>query len=79
MYGHRLGLETVAVYPQENICAGECNPLVAGDKWTAHGEALEQCGGFMNEIFVMPSLRSKQCGFKRASIAQDGLATKPVD
>ena len=62
-----------------NISRSDRDTLVAIQKWVILDQALEECGGFRNRIFVVAGLRPKHGAFESSQVADTIGSAELVD
>jgi len=71
----RIRRQARAVDGKKRVRGGERRPLVAVDEGMVLREALPECGGFLDQVGVMPRLRSVQGGLQEAGVPDARGAT----
>lgn len=74
-----LQLKIVAVDPQKGVGRSQADSFIAIEKGMVVRERLHESRGFVNEVVVVPVLRTEDGRFKQAMVAKAVNAAKFVD
>src|SRR5690242_7974275 len=72
-------IQLIAVHLQEGSRHSRGNAFVAVQEWMILRQALPECGGFLDYVGIVATLRSGQCGVESTMIPNARRASEPRD